>query len=103
MTDDPLDASTRPGDADDAVGVRGSGLHAVLAADFAAHGPDVVKALRQERPHDYLKLVASLAPKDAPAANPTIEDMTDDEFTRLLNALRSHAPAGDSAPDANGA
>jgi hypothetical protein len=78
-------------------------LQAVLAADFAAHGPDAVKVLRLERPHDYLKLVASLIAKDSPAPNPTVEDMTDDEFTRVLNALKSYASAGGSAPDANGA
>lgn len=103
MTDDPLDVSSRPDAADGQLGGRAVGLQAVLAADFAEHGPDVVKALRLERPHDYLKLVASFAPKDPSPANPTVEDMTDDEFMRVLNALRSHASAGGSAPDANGA
>ena len=67
MTDDPLDAPTSLGDSGDQLGARGSGLQAVLAADFAVHGPDVVKVLRLERPHDYLKLVASLVAKDSPA------------------------------------
>jgi hypothetical protein len=103
MSDDPLDGPSRPDDADAPLGGRAGGLQAVLAADFAEHGRDVVKALRLERPHDYLKLVASFAPKDPPLASPTIEDMTDDEFMRVLNALRSYAPAGGPAPDANGA
>jgi|SRR5262245_65173207 len=103
MTDDPLGTTTSLSDSDDQLGARGSGLQAVLAADFAVHGPDVVKVLRLERPHDYLKLVASLIAKDSPAPNPTVEDMTDDEFTRVLNALKSYAAARGSAPDANGA
>jgi hypothetical protein len=103
MSDDPLDTSSRPPAADGQPGAPARGLPAVLAADFAEHGADAVKALRLERPHDYLKLVASLATKDPPATNPTVEDMTDDEFMRVLNALRSHTFAGGAAPDANGA
>ena len=39
---------------------------AALAADYEAHGAAAIATLRQERPHDYVKLVASLLPKDAP-------------------------------------
>jgi len=35
----------------------------VLAEDFEAHGKDVIEKVRAERPHDYLKIVASLVPK----------------------------------------
>jgi|SRR5215467_2290097 len=98
MADETLDASSPSDDADGPPGVPARGLQAVLAADFAQHGADAVKALREERPHDYLKLIASLAPKDPPSANPTVEDMTDDEFIRVLNVLRSRAPSGSSAP-----
>ena len=38
---------------------------AALASDYAEHGAEAIAALRQERPHDYVKLVASLLPKDA--------------------------------------
>jgi hypothetical protein len=97
MTDDTLDASSLSDDADGPPGVAALGLQAVLAADFAQHGADAVKALREERPHDYLKLIASLASKDPSPVNPTVEDMTDDEFIRVLNVLRSRAPSGGSA------
>src|SRR5262249_58979446 len=100
MTDEPLDPSPCPRATEDQPGASGGGLQAVLASDFAQHGAEAVKALRRERPHDYLKLVAAFMPKDIPSpANPTVEDMTDDEFIRVLNALRPRAPGGNPAPD----
>src|SRR5262245_5247998 len=34
-----------------------------LASDFEAHGKEVIEKVRAERPHEYLKIVASLVPK----------------------------------------
>jgi hypothetical protein len=99
MTDDPLDDPSCPRASEGQSKVPSAGLHAVLASDFAQYGADAVKALRLERPNDYLKLVAALIPKDIPVANPTVEEMTDDEFIRVLNALKPRAPGGSSAPD----
>jgi len=99
MTDDPLDASSTPRVTEDQPATPSAGLQVVLASDFAQHGADAVKALRLERPHDYLKLVAAFMPKDLPPAIPTVEDMTDDEFIRVLNALRPRTSGGGPAPD----
>jgi len=78
---------------------RARTLKDVVLADFARNGAGAVSTLRLERVHDYLKLVASLS-SDAPSlGTPTVEDMTDDEFTRVLNAVRSFAAAGGSGPD----
>jgi hypothetical protein len=99
MTDDPFDASSSLRVTEDQSAAPNVGLQVVLASDFAQHGADAVKALRLERPHDYLKLVAALMPKDIPLATPTVEDMTDDEFIRVLNALRPRTSGGGSAPD----
>jgi hypothetical protein len=99
MTDDPLDPSTCPRATENKPGAPGAGLQVVLASDFAQHGAEAVRALRRERPHDYLKLVAAFTPKDLSPANPTVEDMTDDEFIRVLNALRPRDSGGSSAPD----
>jgi hypothetical protein len=99
MTDDPLDASTCPRATEDQPGASSIGLQVVLASDFAQHGAEAVRALRRERPHDYLKLVAAFTPKDLSPANPTVEDMTDDEFIRVLNALRPRDSRGSPAPD----
>jgi len=99
MTDDPLNASSSPRVTEDQSAAPSAGLQVVLASDFAQHGADAVKALRLERPHDYLKLVAAFMPKDLPPAIPTVEDMTDDEFIRVLNALRPRTSGGGPAPD----
>src|SRR5438270_4280034 len=99
MTDDPLDTPSCPPATEARPAASNAGLQSVLASDFAQHGADAVKALRLERPHDYLKLVAAFMPKNLPLTNPTVEDMTDDEFIRVLNALRPRAPGGGSAPD----
>jgi|SRR4051794_5490308 hypothetical protein len=100
MADDPLDPPTCPRTTDDQPGASSASLQVVLASDFAQHGAEAVRTLRRERPHDYLKLVAAFTSKDMPApANPTVEDMTDDEFIRLLNALRPRAAGGGPAQD----
>jgi hypothetical protein len=99
MSDDPLDPSSCPRATENQPCASGGGLQVVLATDFAQHGAEAVRALRRERPHDYLKLVAALAPNDPSPANPTVEDMTDDEFIRVLNALRPRATGGNPAPD----
>ena len=59
-----------------------------LEADFARHGLGVIEKLRDERPHDYLKIVVSLLPDEA-VPETTLEDLTDDELTTVLNAVRS--------------
>ena len=100
MSDDPLDTPSCSPATEAQPAASNAGLRAVLAFDFAQHGADTVKALRLERPHEYLKLVAALVPKDLPPAKPTVEDMTDDEFTRVLNALRPRASGG--SPSSNG-
>ena len=35
-----------------------------MAEDFAQHGKDAIEEVRQKRPHDYLKVVASILPKE---------------------------------------
>ncbi len=73
-----------------------------LADDFAAHGVAAIAAYREEKPADYLKIIASVLPKDAgdaPVPN-TPKSMTDDELLariRLLDAAinaASHGVAG---------
>lgn len=39
----------------------------VMQADFAKHGPSVVEAVRIDKPDQYLKVVASILPKEIEA------------------------------------
>jgi len=102
MTDEHNNASSGTDASTGRVSSPDAGLKAVILADFAQHGPDAVEALRLERPHDYLKLVASFSPNEPDAATPTVEDLTDDEFIRVLNALRPRTPAEGSGPNKGG-
>ena len=61
---------------------------AALEADFAKHGPDVITTVRDERPHDYLKIVISLLP-DEMIEEAAFEEMTDEQLTKFLDDVRS--------------
>jgi hypothetical protein len=39
-----------------------------IARDFEAHGEEAIKICRRERPNEYLKLVASLLPREVEAS-----------------------------------
>jgi hypothetical protein len=61
-----------------------------LAEDFDTHGKEVIEKVRVERPHDYLKIVASLVPKQMEIENrrPQLraEDLTDDELATIATS-----------------
>jgi len=58
-----------------------------LAEDFATNGTGVIEAVRQERPHEYLKIVAAVLPKQMQLEDLTpkrkAEDLTDDELASI--------------------
>lgn len=69
-----------------------------LAADFAAHGAKAIKETREASPAQYLKIVASLMPKELEIKRP-LEDISDDELAAAYSTLQSlvnGAGAGDS-------
>jgi hypothetical protein len=81
-----------------------------LADDFAEHGVTAIQKTREEQPAQYLKVVASLMPKELEIKRP-LEDLTDDDLIAgvaalqsLLNAQSAKAGAGDaeSAEQASG-
>jgi Family of unknown function (DUF5681) len=58
-----------------------------LAEDFATHGIGVIEPVRQERPHEYLKIIATILPKQMQLEDLTpkreAEDLTDDELASI--------------------
>src|SRR6185312_2833005 len=62
---------------------------AALNEDFAQHGVAVIERVRTEKPAEYLKIVASLVPRDINLNPPGIEDMTDDELHESLEQVRT--------------
>ena len=53
---------------------------AALCADFETNGKDVIEKVRADKPVDYLRIVASLVPKELNLNSPGLEDMGDDEI-----------------------
>jgi hypothetical protein len=60
-----------------------------LQADFAEHGSDTIVKVRQERPHEYLKVVAGILPKELNVNTNAVEEMSDDELAAGIAALQS--------------
>lgn len=57
--------------------------------DFKAHGIEAIEKVRHERPHEYLKVIASILPKELHVTDATLGDMSDDDLIGLLAAVRS--------------
>ncbi len=59
-----------------------------LADDFDTHGVGVIEKVRENRPHDYLKIIASLMSKhmEIDDTRPTIRaiDLSDDELAAII-------------------
>lgn len=66
-----------------------------LADDFAAHGKQAIEDTRSTSPAQYLKIVASLMPKELEIKRP-LEDMTDDDLIAGVAALQSYLNAASS-------
>lgn len=74
-----------------------------LQADFEMHGVAVIAAVRSERPADYLKVVASLLPKQVEIKEGAFDGVSDEQLAALVHAARSALGVADSgterAPD----
>src|SRR5215218_9711831 len=57
-----------------------------LADDFEQHGSAVIAQVREERPHEYLKVIASLLPKELKVQSP-VSEMTEEELDRRIMQL----------------
>ena len=60
-----------------------------LQADFAEHGTAAIETVRKERPHEYLKVVASILPKELNVTTNAVTEMSDDDIHNALAALQS--------------
>jgi hypothetical protein len=59
-----------------------------LAEDFDNHGKRAIEAAREEDPMGYVKMIASLLPKQVEPAK-ALEELTDDQLTAGIDFLRS--------------
>jgi hypothetical protein len=67
--------------------IQGKFLEA-LAADFDAHGKAAIKECRENKPEVYMKVCASLLPKEVELTNP-LEEIDDTTLAAVLAAVRA--------------
>lgn len=58
-----------------------------LHADFAEHGVAAIKEVRETKPDQYLKVVASILPKDLNVNINQMDGLTDDELIERIRVL----------------
>lgn len=65
----------------------GEAFLAAMYEDWKLHGVAAIEKVRTDRPHDYLKVVASILPKDLNVRVNDHEQMTDDELIARIRTL----------------
>ena len=62
---------------------------AALCEDFEQHGVDVIEAVRTERPADYLKVIASIVPKEVNVSASSLDDLSDEDLCDAIESVRT--------------
>jgi len=60
---------------------------AALHDDFAAHGRTAIERVREEKPADYMKVIASILPKDLNLNLNPAGELTDEELRDRIRTL----------------
>jgi hypothetical protein len=61
---------------------------ALLHEDFAQHGADVVRRVREQKPEVYLASIVSLLPRRTERVESPLIDISDDELAQLEQHLK---------------
>jgi hypothetical protein len=59
-----------------------------LAKDFEEQGEEAIKICRIERPNEYLKIIASLLPKELEITDSRLQEISDDELDAIIEYVR---------------
>jgi hypothetical protein len=78
-----------PGDERDIRDPLGHAFLRMLTADFKREGNNLIVMLRMKRPFDYLKLVVAFLPKKFQGRDPVLAEMSDEEYWKVLTAIRA--------------
>ena len=84
----PVEHQFKPGNPGRPKGSRnklGEAFIAALHDDFEQHGVDVIEAVRRDRPQDYMRVVASLLPKEFKIE--TVSELTDEQLDARIRQL----------------
>lgn len=65
----------------------GEAFLADMMADWEQHGAETIEQVREEKPDQYLKVVASILPKDLNVNINPLEELSDDELIQRLRDL----------------
>ena len=68
-----------------------------LQASFHEHGPATIETVRTERPHEYLKVIASLLPKQIEVKEGAFDGVDDETLAALVAAARSALGVADES------
>jgi hypothetical protein len=66
----------------------GEAFITALHDDFQEHGVAVIAKVRDERPHEYLKVVASLLPKQVEIKETAFDGIPDEQLAAIVAAAR---------------
>jgi hypothetical protein len=55
--------------------------------DFQEHGPDVIEKVREEKPDQYLKVVASILPQQLNVRVSEFDELTEEQIDQRINAI----------------
>jgi len=58
-----------------------------MHADFEQHGADTIVKVRETKPDQYLKVIASILPKDLNVNISSMDDLTDDQLIKRIREL----------------
>ena len=64
---------------------------AALYTDFQEHGSAAIAACRAEKPDVYVRVIASLLPRDVNLTTRNLDDLSDDQLMRKLATLTEMA------------
>jgi hypothetical protein len=79
-----------------------------LAEDFEEHGVGVIKICRVEKPHEYLKMIAGLMPREFEINNTYLTEVPDVDLDNLITIVEARlaefigSPAERESPAING-
>ena len=74
---------------------------AALCEDFEQNGEEAIRITRTERPHEYLRVIAAILPKELDINDNRLKDIPDDELDALIELARQRV-AGNAARSAGG-
>lgn len=80
----------------------GEAFVSALQADFQEHGDEVIKKVREEKPADYLKVVASLLPKQVEIKETPFDGVSDEQLAALVHAATAALSAAGPGIDGDG-